>query len=184
LCMNNNKKSKYALHLLEHSRTLGSMCVMQIIQLQKKGIHLDTIERCHIHKEAATKNHFKYTKSDHCLWFHVCHPISLTPKTHSTGYTISPQSLLRRPRLETHACIEHFVTSQPLWILHTTVHLRDTEVYPRLPANLLSRASLRNIIYVAKFKILSIPHARDRSAQSTFDNLIGLTPTPLYHVLL
>jgi len=31
--------------------------IMQMIQLQKKGIHLNTIERFHIHKEAATNNH-------------------------------------------------------------------------------------------------------------------------------
>jgi len=31
--------------------------VMQIIQLQKKGIYLDTIEHFHIRKEAATINH-------------------------------------------------------------------------------------------------------------------------------
>jgi len=61
-----NKTSKYTLHLLEHSHTLGSMHdVMQIIQLQKKGIHVNTIERFHIHKEAATNNHLNddYTLS-------------------------------------------------------------------------------------------------------------------------
>jgi hypothetical protein len=60
-----DKTSKYALHLLEHSHTLGSMHnVMQIIQLQKKDIHLDTIERFHIHREAATNNHLN---DDHSL---------------------------------------------------------------------------------------------------------------------
>jgi len=44
--------------------------------------------------------------------------------------------LLTIPWLEPHACIEHLVTSRPLSILHTTAHLRDTEVYPRLPGNL------------------------------------------------
>jgi hypothetical protein len=31
--------------------------IMQVIQFQKKGIHLNTIERFHIHKEAAANYH-------------------------------------------------------------------------------------------------------------------------------
>jgi hypothetical protein len=31
--------------------------VMQILQFQKKGLHLNTTERFHIHKEAASNNH-------------------------------------------------------------------------------------------------------------------------------
>jgi hypothetical protein len=31
--------------------------VMQIVQFHKKGPHLNTIERFHIHKEAASHNH-------------------------------------------------------------------------------------------------------------------------------
>jgi len=31
--------------------------VMQILQFQKKGQHLNTIERFHIHKEASANNH-------------------------------------------------------------------------------------------------------------------------------
>ena len=85
-----------------------------------------------------------YAKTNLYLWLHVCHPFFLTPKTHSTSYAISPQPVLTTQRLETHACIEHLVTSRPLWILRTAVHLRDTEVYPRLPGNLLS--SLMDVI--------------------------------------
>ena len=40
---NNSQTSKYALHLLEHSHTLGNMQdIMQVLQFQKKDIHLDT----------------------------------------------------------------------------------------------------------------------------------------------
>jgi len=105
-------------------------------------------------------------------------------QTDNTGYAISPRPMLTMQRLEPHACIEHLVTSRPLWILHTTVHLRDMEVYPRLSGNLLSSTSLRNITYAAKFETLSIPHATGPIYTRHFDNLIGLTPTPLYHVLL
>ena len=49
--IHNNQTSKYALHLLEHSHTLGNVQdVMRVLQFQKKGIHLDTIERFHIHR--------------------------------------------------------------------------------------------------------------------------------------
>jgi len=47
--------------------------VMQIIQLQKKGIHLDTTERFHIHKEAATNNHLNdnYTLSTNRIFYTI-----------------------------------------------------------------------------------------------------------------
>jgi len=61
----NYQSSKYAMHLLEHSRTLGNMQdVMRVLQFQKKGIHLDTIERFHIHRQAAKNNHLN---DDHTL---------------------------------------------------------------------------------------------------------------------
>jgi hypothetical protein len=31
--------------------------IMQVVQLQKKGVHLTTIERFYTHKEAAVNNH-------------------------------------------------------------------------------------------------------------------------------
>jgi len=61
----NRHTSKYALHLLEHSHTLGNMQdVMRVLQFQKKGIHLDTIERFHIHRQAAKSNNLN---DDHTL---------------------------------------------------------------------------------------------------------------------
>jgi len=49
--IHNSQTSRYALHLIEHSHTLGNMQdVMRVSQFQKKGIHLDTIERFHIHR--------------------------------------------------------------------------------------------------------------------------------------
>ena len=125
-----------------------------------------------------------YATTNHRLWLHVCHQFSLTPKTHSTCYAISPRPLLTTPMLEPHACIERSVTSRPLYILHTIVHLHDTEMYPRLAGNLLSSASLRNIIYTAKLETLFIPHASWPIYTRHFDNLTGLTPTQIYHVLL
>jgi len=41
----NNHTSKYAQRLVDHMQSFGNMHnIMQIIQLQKKGIHLNTIE--------------------------------------------------------------------------------------------------------------------------------------------
>ena len=63
--IHNSQTSKYALHLTEHSHTLGNMQdVMRVLQFQKKGIHLDTIERFHIHRQAAINNRLN---DDHTL---------------------------------------------------------------------------------------------------------------------
>jgi len=62
--IHNSQTSKYALHLLEHSHTLRNVQdVMRVLQFQKKGIQLDTIERFHIHRQAAINNHL----NDHTL---------------------------------------------------------------------------------------------------------------------
>jgi len=52
---NNCHYSKFAQHLNEHMHTFVSTeNIMQILNYQKKGPNLNTIERFHIHKEAAT----------------------------------------------------------------------------------------------------------------------------------
>ena len=54
---NNCHSSKFAQHFKEHTHTFGPIDnIMQILYYQKKGSHLNTIERFHIHKEAATDN--------------------------------------------------------------------------------------------------------------------------------
>ena len=47
----NTPASKYAQHLTEHLHAFGDMHIMQVIQFQKKGIHLNTIELFHIPKK-------------------------------------------------------------------------------------------------------------------------------------
>jgi len=55
---NNIHTSKLAQHLNEHIHSFGSIHdVMQVLQFQKKGPHLNTIERFHIHKDAAANIH-------------------------------------------------------------------------------------------------------------------------------
>jgi len=54
----NPQQSKFPLHLTEHKHSFGhTNNTMQIIHLQKKGRHLNTIERFHIYKEAQKDNH-------------------------------------------------------------------------------------------------------------------------------
>jgi hypothetical protein len=55
---NNSHSSKFAQHLNEHVHSFGTINnIMQILQYQKKGPHLNTIECFYIHIEAASDNH-------------------------------------------------------------------------------------------------------------------------------
>ena len=61
----NNHNSKSTQHLIEHGHTFGSIHnIIQVLQVQKKGTHLNTIESFHIHKEAAQNNHLN---NDHTI---------------------------------------------------------------------------------------------------------------------
>jgi hypothetical protein len=63
--IHNSQSFKYAQHLLEHSHTLGNMQdFMRVVHFQKKGTHPNTIQRFHIHKQAAKSNHLN---DDHTL---------------------------------------------------------------------------------------------------------------------
>jgi len=54
----NNDKSNFAKHLHEESHPFGPMEeIMQVIQYQRKGAHLNTIERFHIYTEFTANNH-------------------------------------------------------------------------------------------------------------------------------
>jgi hypothetical protein len=55
---NNSHTSSFAKHLNEEAHSFGPMNnIMQILQCHRKGAHLNTIERFHIHAEFATNNH-------------------------------------------------------------------------------------------------------------------------------
>jgi len=54
----NTHTSKFAEHLNNHMHSFGPIQdVMNILQFHKKGPHLNTLERFHIHKEASSHNH-------------------------------------------------------------------------------------------------------------------------------
>jgi hypothetical protein len=54
----NSQQSKFALHLTEHKHSFGHIHnTMEIIHLQKKGKHLNTIAKFHVYKEARKGNH-------------------------------------------------------------------------------------------------------------------------------
>ena len=53
----NSNNSSFAKHLIEESHPFGPMNnIMQIIHCHRKGAHLNTIERFHIHTEFAANN--------------------------------------------------------------------------------------------------------------------------------
>ena len=55
---NNSHLSKYAKHLIEQNHTLDSIQnMMQVLQYQNKGPHLNTYERFHIYAECIKENH-------------------------------------------------------------------------------------------------------------------------------
>jgi hypothetical protein len=54
----NSNNPSFAKHLIEESHPFGPMNnIMQIIHCHRKGAHLNTIERFHIHTEFAANNH-------------------------------------------------------------------------------------------------------------------------------
>jgi len=54
---NDSQSSSFAQHLLENAHSFGPINnIMQILHNQKKGTHLNTIERFYIHKEHAAGN--------------------------------------------------------------------------------------------------------------------------------
>jgi hypothetical protein len=53
-----NKSSSFAKHLMEHTHSFGPIHnTMQVLQLQNKGAHLNTIERFYIYAEYTNNNH-------------------------------------------------------------------------------------------------------------------------------
>jgi hypothetical protein len=55
---NNSNTSSFAKHLIQEAHLFGPMSnIMQIVHYHRKGAHLNTIERSHIHTEFAANNH-------------------------------------------------------------------------------------------------------------------------------
>jgi len=55
---NNRNTSSFAKHLTQEAHSFGPMSnIMQIVHCHRKGAHLNTIERFHIHTEFAANNH-------------------------------------------------------------------------------------------------------------------------------
>ena len=61
----NTRKSKFATHLLDHNHPIGNIQnTMTILYTHKKGIHLNTIERFHIHAETLRSNQLNEDYAD------------------------------------------------------------------------------------------------------------------------
>jgi hypothetical protein len=55
---NNSGTSNFTKHLSVHAHSFGSIhSTMQMLQNQRKGPHLNTLEKYHIHEEASRNNH-------------------------------------------------------------------------------------------------------------------------------
>jgi hypothetical protein len=55
---NNNQNYSFAKHLIKTAHSFGPMReIMQVLHSQKKGAHLNTIEKYHIYTEAKANNH-------------------------------------------------------------------------------------------------------------------------------
>jgi hypothetical protein len=63
---NNNHIYSFARHLNDTAHSFGLINdIMQVIQCHKKGPHLNTIEKFHIHAESHTNNHLN---DDHTIF--------------------------------------------------------------------------------------------------------------------
>jgi hypothetical protein len=61
----NTQQSKFAKHILDHKHTFGNIeNTMEILQFQKKGTHLNTMEKFHIHKETLNNSHLNEEYTD------------------------------------------------------------------------------------------------------------------------
>jgi hypothetical protein len=62
---NNTAQSKFAQHASDHGHMFGTIQnTMEILHIQKKGTHLNTLERYCIHKEAKINNHLNEDQVD------------------------------------------------------------------------------------------------------------------------
>jgi len=63
---NQNTTSNFAQHLTEEAHSFGPMNqIMEIIHCHKKGAHLNTLERFHIHTESIRNNHLNDPQTKH-----------------------------------------------------------------------------------------------------------------------
>jgi hypothetical protein len=54
---NNNNKSRFVKHPIEEAHSFGPMnSIINVVHCHRKGAHLHTIERFHIHAESAANN--------------------------------------------------------------------------------------------------------------------------------
>jgi len=63
---NNCHTSNFAKHLNEEAHSFGPIhSIMQVLHYHRKGVHLNTVERFHIHTEFAANNHLNDNHTIH-----------------------------------------------------------------------------------------------------------------------
>jgi len=89
---------------------------MQVLQVQKKGTHLHTIERFHIHKEAAQNNHLNddHKKSEKNISYHTSTPVkqSYIQKPVPPTTPSIPSVSLKAPTISIPSDTEEFATQE------------------------------------------------------------------------
>jgi len=63
---NHSTTSKFAQNLIEEAHSFGPMNqIMEIVHYHKKGAHLNTVEKFHIHTESVKNNHLNDPQTIH-----------------------------------------------------------------------------------------------------------------------
>jgi hypothetical protein len=63
----NTHQSKFAVHLQDHGHSFGTIeNVMEVLKIQGKGTHLNTVEKYYIHRETLDNNHINEDYADTC----------------------------------------------------------------------------------------------------------------------
>jgi len=78
----NSRTSNFAQHLHDNAHSFGPVdIIMQVLHLHKKGAHLNTIERFHIHIEHTAGNHLN---DDHTIFPNRIFDTLIKPSTPSS----------------------------------------------------------------------------------------------------
>jgi len=83
----NTQQSKFAQHLTKHGHAFGNIeNIMEVLQLHKKGTHLNTLEKFYIHKEYSNNNHLneEYADNNNQIFntiLHVSDNMATNPQT-------------------------------------------------------------------------------------------------------
>ena len=103
---NHSTTSNFALHLIDETHSFGPMHqIMDIVHYHKKGAHLNTLERLHIHTESVRNNHLSDPQTIHpnAIFDTLCKTVR--PTDRSTIRTLQLSAPPSTPTINTSANI-------------------------------------------------------------------------------